>query len=43
MPDALPDTTLHIYPGMGLALGLHWLVTWLFVLLVRCEVPNFLV
>jgi len=25
-PDALPDTTLTIYPGLGLALEIHWLV-----------------
>lgn len=22
--NALPDTTLPIYPGLGLALGAHW-------------------
>lgn len=26
-PDALPVTTLPIYPVLGPALGIHWLVT----------------
>lgn len=26
MPDALPRATLPIYPGLGPALGAHWLV-----------------
>jgi len=40
MPDALSDATLTIYPGLGPALEIHWLVLpsgWVQPDIIHCD------